>query len=497
MAHDILIVDDERDICTLIAGILEDEGHTARRAHNSTEAIEAVRQRRPALVILDVWLQGSELDGLQILEVIRREDPPIPVVMISGHGTIDTAVSAIKSGAYDFVEKPFKADRLLLVVDRAIEADKLKRENVALRRRAGGEVTFVGSSSGAASVRAQIEKVAPTGSRVLVTGASGSGKETVARLIHQGSKRADGPFVVVNCSTLPAERLEIELFGTDGDTDAEALRVSGAFEMAHGGTLVLKEVADLPLALQGRLARVLHEQSYARDGGKTKVEIDVRVLATTARDLQEEIAAGRFREDLFHRLNVVGLRVPPLSERREDIPELAQHFLARFGAEEGKRVGGFTDEAMRMLMAYDWPGNVRQLENAIFRAVVLADGAELSVAEFPQIATQVEGFTAEIPPAPAGLQKPPAYTGPALLGAEDTIPQTVEVRPSGGPSALGIPAVTESGEIRALEDIEADMIRLALGRYRGHMTEVAKRLKIGRSTLYRKMQEYGLEPRVN
>ena len=248
MGHDILIVDDERDICTLIAGILEDEGNTARRAHNSTEAIDAVRQRRPALVILDVWLQGSELDGLQLLDVIRREDPPVPVVMISGHGTIDTAVSAIKTGAYDFIEKPFKADRLLLVVDRAIEADKLRRENASLRRRAGGEVTFVGSSSAAAGVRAQIERVAPTGSRVLITGASGAGKETVARLIHQGSKRADGPFVVVNCSALPAERLEIELFGTDEEGAGDALRVSGAFEMAHGGTLLLKEVADLPLA---------------------------------------------------------------------------------------------------------------------------------------------------------------------------------------------------------------------------------------------------------
>jgi len=213
MGHDILIVDDERDICTLIAGILEDEGHTARRAHNSSEAVEAVRQRRPALVILDVWLQGSELDGLQLLEVIQREEPPVPVVMISGHGTIDTAVSAIKNGAYDFIEKPFKADRLLLVVDRAIEADRLRRENASLRRRVGGEVTFVGSSSAAASVRNQIEKVAPTGSRVLISGPSGAGKETVARLIHQGSKRAEGPFVMVNCSALPAERLELELRG--------------------------------------------------------------------------------------------------------------------------------------------------------------------------------------------------------------------------------------------------------------------------------------------
>ena len=223
MGHDILIVDDERDICTLIAGILEDEGNTARRAHNSTEAMDAVRQRRPALIILDVWLQGSELDGLQLLEVIHREDPPIPVVMISGHGTIDTAVSAIKNGAYDFIEKPFKADRLLLVVERAVEADRLKRENATLRRRAGGDVTFVGSSGAAGGVRGQIEKLAPTGSRVLVNGPSGSGKETVARLIHQGSKRATGPFVVMNCSTLPTERLEIELFGTDGETATQGI----------------------------------------------------------------------------------------------------------------------------------------------------------------------------------------------------------------------------------------------------------------------------------
>ncbi len=372
MAHDILIVDDERDICTLIAGILEDEGHTARRAHNSTEAIDAVRQRRPALVILDVWLQGSELDGLQLLEVIRREDPPIPVVMISGHGTIDTAVSAIKTGAYDFIEKPFKADRLLLVVDRAIEADRLKRENASLRRRAGGEVTFVGSSPAAASVRTQIERVAPTGSRVLIIGASGAGKETMARLIHLGSKRADGPFVVVNCSTLPTERLDIELFGTDGEAEGDTLRVSGAFEMAHGGTLLLKEVGDLPLALQSRLARVLQEQSFMRDGGKTRVEIDVRVLASTARNLPDEIAAGQFREELYHRLNVVSLRVPPLSERREDIPDLAADLLKRVADATGLPARMIGEDTLAALQGHDWPGNVRQLRNVIERLLILA-----------------------------------------------------------------------------------------------------------------------------
>lgn len=372
MGHDILIVDDERDICTLIAGILEDEGHTARRAHNSTEAIEAIRQRRPALVILDVWLQGSELDGLQLLEVIRREEPPIPVVMISGHGTIDTAVSAIKSGAYDFIEKPFKADRLLLVVDRAIEADRLKRENATLRRRAGGEVAFVGSSSAAGNVRSQIERVAPTGSRVLIMGPSGVGKETVARLIHQESKRAEGPFIVVNCSSLPAERLEIELFGTDGETDHDTLHVSGAFELAHGGTLLLKEVADLPLPLQSRLARVLQEQSYLRDAGKTRVEIDVRVLASTGQVLQEKITAGEFREELFHRLNVVALRVPPLSERREDIPQLATDLLRRVADATGLPERMLGEDTSAALQGHDWPGNIRQLRNVIERLLILA-----------------------------------------------------------------------------------------------------------------------------
>ncbi|MGD9880122.1 MAG: sigma-54-dependent transcriptional regulator [Reyranella sp.] len=455
MGHDILIVDDERDICTLIAGILEDEGHTARRAHNSTEAIDAVRQRRPSLVILDVWLQGSELDGLQILEIIRREDPPVPVVMISGHGTIDTAVSAIKTGAYDFIEKPFKADRLLLVVDRAIEADRLRRENATLRRRAGGEVTFVGSSSAAASVRSQIERVAQTGSRVLISGASGSGKETVARLIHQGSRRADGPFVVVNCSALPAERLELELFGTDGESASDALRVTGAFEMAHGGTLVLKEVADLPLPLQSRLARVLQEQSFTRNGGKTRVEVDVRVLASTAHALQEESAAGNFREELFHRLNVVALRVPSLSERREDIPELAADLLKRVADATGLASRIIGEDTLAALQGHDWPGNVRQLRNVIERLLILA----------------------------------PAGGGPIRA---DVLPSDVS---EDAPSVL---RWEKGGEIMQLplrdarEVFEREYLLAQVTRFGGNISRTATFVGMERSALHRKLKSLGL-----
>ncbi|MBN9489302.1 MAG: sigma-54-dependent Fis family transcriptional regulator [Alphaproteobacteria bacterium] len=455
MGHDILIVDDERDICTLIAGILEDEGHTARRAHNSSEAIEAVRQRRPALVILDVWLQGSELDGLQLLEFIRRDELPTPVVMISGHGTIDTAVSAIKSGAYDFIEKPFKADRLLLVVDRAIETDRLRRENATLRRRAGGEVTFVGSSATAANVRGQIERVAPTGSRVLITGPSGVGKETAARLIHQGSKRSEGPFVVVNCSTLPAERLEIELFGTDGETDHDTLHVSGAFELAHGGTLLLKEVSDLPVGLQSRLARVLQEQSYMRDAGKTRVEVDVRVLASTTNALQDSIAAGQFREELFHRLNVVSLRVPALSERREDIPELAADLLRRVADATGLSERTLGEDTSAALQGHDWPGNVRQLRNVIERLLILA---------------------------PAG--------GGAIRA--DVLPNDVS---EDAPSVL---RWEKGGEIMQLplrdarEVFEREYLLAQVTRFGGNISRTATFVGMERSALHRKLKSLGL-----
>ncbi|HJQ58193.1 MAG TPA: sigma-54 dependent transcriptional regulator [Vineibacter sp.] len=386
MAHDILIVDDERDICTLIAGILEDEGYATRRAHGSAEALDAVAQRRPSLVILDVWLQGSELDGVEVLKLIKRDDPQVPVVMISGHGTIDTAVAAIKAGAYDFIEKPFKADRLLLVVQRAVEAATLRRENALLLRRAGGEEILVGSSPTMTQLSAAIERFAPTGGRVLIAGPPGSGKELVARLVHRSSKRADGPFVTVNCATHSEERLDLELFGTESGDGPDGLRVFGAFEQAHAGTLLLEEVGELPAGTQAKVVRVLLEQAFFRDGGKIRVEVDVRVMASTSRDLLAEIAAGRFREDLYHRLNVVSLNVPSLAERREDMPALARHLMGRVAEAAGLAPRALGEDAIAALQSYDWPGNVRQLRNVIEHLLIVAPhngGAPLRAEQLP------------------------------------------------------------------------------------------------------------------
>ncbi len=373
MAHDILIVDDEADIRMLIAGVLKDEGYATREAANSTEALAVIQARQPTLVILDIWLQGSELDGITILRRLRAEMPSVPVVMISGHGTIETAVEAIKIGAYDFIEKPFKADRLLLVIARAIEAALLRRENAELKLRAGGELDLVGASPAMNQLRQQIERVAPTGSRVLITGAPGSGKEVVGRLLHARSRRAQGPFVAVNCATMRPDRLEMELFGCEASNDGSPRKV-GPFERAHGGTLFLDEVADMPLETQGKIVRALQEQTFERVGGSRRVEVDVRVIASSNRELSAEIAGGRFREDLFYRLNVVPIRVPPLRERREDIPLLARHFMAR-GAEAARiSAREFGEDALAALQAYPWPGNVRQLRNVIDWLLILAPG---------------------------------------------------------------------------------------------------------------------------
>jgi two-component system nitrogen regulation response regulator NtrX len=373
MAHDILIVDDEADIRMLIAGVLKDEGYATREAGNSTEAMAAIQARQPTLVILDIWLQGSELDGIGILRRLRAEMPSVPVVMISGHGTIETAVEAIKIGAYDFIEKPFKADRLLLVIARAIEAALLRRENAELKLRAGGELDLVGASSAMNQLRQQIERVAPTGSRVLISGAPGSGKEVVGRLLHARSRRSQGPFVPVNCATMRPDRLEIELFGSEAANNGEARKI-GTFERAHGGTLFLDEVADMPLETQGKIVRALQEQTFERVGGSRRVEVDVRVVASSNRDLSAEIAGGRFREDLFYRLNVVPIRVPPLRERREDIPLLARHFMARGAAAARIQPREFGEDALAALQAYTWPGNVRQLRNVVDWLLIMAPG---------------------------------------------------------------------------------------------------------------------------
>ena len=375
-SEDILIVDDEADIRALVAGILEDEGYEAREAGDSDSAFAAVATRRPGLILLDIWLQGSRLDGMQMLEQLKHEHPSLPVLIMSGHGNIETAVHAIKLGAYDFIEKPFKADRMILMVRRAIEAARLKRENEELRLRAGGEAELTGHSPLVNQLRQAIERVAPTNSRVLITGPAGSGKEVVARTIHARSRRGSGPFVVVNCAAMAPERMEVELFGVEGPAaDLTAgVRKIGTFEAAHNGTLLLDEVADMPAETQGKIVRILQEQTFQRVGGETRVDVNVRVIAATTRDLTEEIKAGRFREDLFYRLSVVPLRVPSLKERRDDIPLLAEHFMARAAEGSGQRLREISEDAMAALQTYDWPGNVRELRNIIERLLIMAPG---------------------------------------------------------------------------------------------------------------------------
>ena len=373
MPADILIIDDEADIRDLVAGILEDEGYQSRTARNSDDALSAITQRRPSLVFLDIWLQGSRLDGLQLLDSVKKEHPELPVVMISGHGNIETAVAAIKRGAYDFIEKPFKADRLVLVAARALETSRLKREVKQLKQLAPLPATLIGKSVAMAQLRQSIERVAPTNSRVLIVGPFGAGKELAARTIHQLSNRASGPFIVINAASITPERMEIELFGVDQANGAEG-RKPGALEEAHGGTLFVDDIADLPRETQNKILRVLVDQTFQRVGGNAKVAVDVRVVSSTARNLEALIAEGKFREDLYHRLSVVPIRVPALAERREDIPGLVDYFMEQISLATGlpkRRIG---DDAMAVLQSHDWPGNVRQLRNNIERLMILAGG---------------------------------------------------------------------------------------------------------------------------
>lgn len=372
MASDILIVDDETDIRELISGILEDEGHGTRLAKDSTEALAAIEERRPSLIILDIWLQGSELDGLELLDRIKKSHPDLPIVIISGHGNIETAVAAIRRGAYDYIEKPFKVDRLVLITTRALETSALRRENKQLKERSTQSSEMIGKSSAINHLRQSIEKVAPTNSRVLISGPSGCGKELVARVLHDSSTRKDSPFVILNAAAMAPDRVEIELFGIEEGTSGQSK--VGALEEAHGGTLYIDEVADMPIETQGKVLRVLVDQKFQRIGGGPKVHVEVRIVSSTSRDLEGEIAAGNFREDLFHRLGVVPIKVPGLAERREDIPLLVKYFVQQLSVASGLQPRRIGDDAMAVLQSHDWPGNVRQLRNNIERLLILSEG---------------------------------------------------------------------------------------------------------------------------
>lgn len=399
MAADILIVDDEADIRELTAGILQDEGFETRLAHNSDAALSEISLRKPSLIILDIWLQGSKLDGLDLLLEIRQLHPTLPVIIISGHGNIETAVAAIKRGAYEYIEKPFNSDRLILVVNRALEAMRLRRENEDLKGRSGLDAELLGNSAAMRLLRQSLKKIAPTNSRVMITGPMGAGKELTARSLHNASSRAGRAFVVLGAAAMAPERMEEELFGVEG-TLTEPLRI-GALEEAHGGTLLIDEISDMPLETQGKVLRVLVEQTFQRLGGAKKVKVDVRILTSTARDLVALISEQKFREDLYHRLGVVPLRVPPLHERREDIPELVEFFARSYAASAGQLPRRFSNEAMMVLQTRDWPGNARELRNAVERALILSAGetTEDVPAQFvhadPSAPSAVEGFSQE------------------------------------------------------------------------------------------------------
>jgi len=453
MALDILIVDDEADIRELVAGVLGDEGFETRTAAHAEGALAALAERRPSLVILDVWLQGSSMDGIELLDAMKARDPTLPIVVISGHGNLDTAVAAIKRGAYDYIEKPFQAEQLLLVVRRATETERLRREYEALKERVGVDIELTGTSPQINQVRATLKRVAATGSRVLISGPAGSGKEVAARLLHQWSPRIDAPFVVVSAARMTPERVEEALFGVE--EGGENVR-AGLLEQAHGGTLFLDDVADMPMTTQAKILRVLTEQVFQRVGGARWVRVDVRVISATSRDLAAEIAAGRFREELYYRLNVVPVRLPPLSERREDVAELARYFLARYAAERGMPTPDLSEDAVAALQTYDWPGNVRQLRNVIERTMIMAPSTSMATMEIDMLPSEVTAEPSRLMPGQAAR------------------------------SIMGTPLR------EAREAFEREYLRAQIRRFSGNISRTAAFIGMERSALHRKLKALGL-----
>ena len=455
MAQDILVVDDELDIRELVSGILQDEGYTTRTAQDGYTALASIKKRQPSLVILDVWLGDSERDGLKILEIIKRDHPFVPVIMISGHGTIETAVTAIKKGAYDFLEKPFQTEKLLLIVQRAFESAKLKRENAELKIKTGGNFEIIGNSAVIQQLRQLLDKVSLTNSRILISGPSGTGKELIARKIHHQSRRTEGPFIVLNCSAFHPDRLEAELFGTEiMGLDPSVPRKIGLFEQAHNGTLYLEEVTDLPLPIQSKLIRVLQDHSFCRLGDQQKVEIDVRVIASSSTNIMHCIQNGHFREDLFYRLSVVPIHVPSLQERVTDIPQMVEFFMNQATASHGRCARTLSEEAMVLLQSYPWPGNVRQLKNVIEWILIMATGN-------PKDPIQPE----QLPP---------------------------EIR-----CDLSLPNITNPSVVimplrEAREAFEREYLLAQVNRFGGNISKTARFVEMERSALHRKLRALGI-----
>ena len=456
MALDILIVDDEQDIRDLVSGVLDDEGYGTRTAASADEALAALDERLPSLILLDVWLRGSSMDGIELLRAIKLRDPQIPVIVFSGHGNIDTAVAAIGHGAADFIEKPFEASKLLHLVSKATETERLRAENAALKARVGHSEELTGSSAAINAVRATLKKVAGTGSRMLITGPAGVGKEVAARLLHSWSPRSDSAFVSVSAARLSPERFDEELFGIEKDG---RLVQAGMLEKAHGGTLFLDEVADMPWTTQGKILRVLTDQSFVRVGGDRQIRVDVRFVSATARDLTIEIAEGRFREDLFYRLNVVPVEIPPLSGRREDIPDLANHYAARFASEHRIPPPYFSDDAMAALQACEWPGNVRQLRNIIERTIILAPANRVHMIDADMLPSEVIN---------------------SYEGTEHNVT-----------SLMGAPLR------EAREAFEREYLRVQIKRFSGNISKTAAFVGMERSALHRKLKLLGISVRKN
>lgn len=447
---DILIVDDERDIRELIGDILRDEGYDTRLASGSDECMKEIGEAVPSLMVLDIWLKDSDMDGIDILKHVKREYPEVPIIIISGHGNIEIAVAAIKQGAYDFIEKPFNIDQLMVVVRRAMETATLRRENASLKRTGGSEVEMFGVSPAFKQLKSNLEKVTKSNGRVLLTGPAGVGKEVAARFVHAHSDRRDAPFVTVSSATVEPERMEEVLFGRE---NAERGLEKGLLEQASGGVIFFDEVADMPLGTQSKILRVLVDQSFTRVGGTGKVTVDLRVISSTSRDLEVEIAEGRFREELYHRLNVVPIEVPSLEQRREDISELATRFIEGFNKEQGLPLREISDDAAALLQTMPWPGNVRQLKNVIERVLILGDG-----------------------------------TGPIEPGE---LPEQEVSREEEGRAVLS-PAIATLPLREAREMFEREYLLTQINRFGGNISRTATFVGMERSALHRKLKSLGV-----